>query len=182
VSRSLALSAWMRSEGPDVLAARLGVVPPGSPKTDDERRLRSLLDNIESATHRNRINVKWGMRIGGIVGISVGIPTGYYLLQRIFPQLDRFGATFAGILGGIVIGVIVGAVLWALLRPAALARKWLRAAYCRYPFDCKPLDHLSGAYSARVRGAVRRLTDDLALGRLDCGRQPASTCIRHLND
>jgi len=70
VSMALALDRWTHPEGIEVLAARLGVVTPGMYSKADERRLHSLLANVEVVTHSRQISVTGAMQIARRLAFS----------------------------------------------------------------------------------------------------------------
>jgi hypothetical protein len=169
VSVALELDRWTRAEGIDLLATRLGVVSPGKSSQGDER-LRSLLDNVELVTQPRQISVAGAMQIGAPVGLCIGAVAGYFTPPKLVGAPDQIGPIGLGAIGGFFAGMICCSALWTLLRPGYLARHKLRAAYCRYRFDCQRLQDLTGMYSPRLRRAAKRLSDDVSLRRLDCSQ------------
>jgi hypothetical protein len=165
VPRHLEIGDWKRSTGVQALARRLGLEPLPAASANDDQRLWSLLSRVDWATHPRRVDITSGLVAELIVGAVGGGPLGYALFPRLFPQLDELGTVFAGVLSGFVVGALLGAVGWALWRQRTLPTIKLRAAYERYPFDCRKARELARDCRWQVQRAAARLADDVVLRR-----------------
>jgi hypothetical protein len=165
--RTIEFRAWTPADGLQVLAQRLGGDPTVvSEKRDADKRIHSLLGGIAHSTSINNINVDLGITTGLIVGGLFGLLVGLFVLPYFNMRMDATGKTMAGLFGGCVIGLIVGALATLILRRRSLPLRRLVQICNQYGLSVSDLEKAADRSAARVRRAVHRLRDELAIGDL----------------
>jgi hypothetical protein len=151
------LADWSPIKGLPLLLKKLGIVDPiALPESTSDVRLHSLLSSVEKRSSATRLQLSpIGLIVGPIVGALLALPLGLWLDDgqpgRFKPGQIVVLLCIAGGFAGIILGPTIEFFLWR--DRSVLAR--ITETHEKYRLDLQRLEELAGAYSKRIRKAVK---------------------------
>jgi hypothetical protein len=166
----VAINDWRRSDKADQLADLLGLRPT-SPSASVYQRHYALLWGIQLRTSLSEIDLRNGMIIGIFVGGTICTGLGAAIGAQ-WPGEFVWAAIAVGLLSGLTLGPAVGG--WVSLKWQQRIHGFalLRAAFQRYPLDCKLLREVADKQkmTRRIRRLTRRFAEFVASGAAELDR------------
>ncbi|HTU24029.1 MAG TPA: hypothetical protein VMF30_01450 [Pirellulales bacterium] len=146
---------WSPPEGLPQLVEKMGGESGLAAPPTTDRRLRSLLDAVESEASLMRVDLGPGATWGAVLGAPVGLLLSLLAFEvgLAVKGIDRFGTGMFGLMTGGVVGLVASSVAYFRRARNKLARQRLATACENYGLDRARLADLATEFNSEV---VRR--------------------------